>query len=193
MARLLSAAASGLLFGYGLALSGMTNPDKVLDFLDVAGDWDPSLLFVLGGAVAVALLAFRFILRQPEPLFERRFALPTAKEIDGPLVVGAIVFGVGWGISGYCPGPAFASLASPNWETLVFLPAVFSRDVAAPAYNFLSGEYGAHTRFRNRILHLSLACSLVLQAFTQRSAAMVFAVQSSTLQLRERPGDVRRG
>lgn len=125
MTRLLSVAASGLLFGYGLALSGMTNPDKVLDFLDVAGDWDPSLLFVLGGAVAVALVAFRFILRQPRPLFERRFALPTAKGIDGPLVVGAMVFGIGWGISGYCPGPAFASLAAPNWETLVFLPSVF--------------------------------------------------------------------
>ncbi len=125
MAKLLIAAASGLVFGYGLALSGMTNPDKVLDFLDVAGDWDPSLLFVLGGAVVVTLVAFRFILRRQGPVFERRFVLPSAKGIDGPLVLGAIVFGTGWGISGYCPGPAIASLAAPNWETLVFLPSIF--------------------------------------------------------------------
>lgn len=124
MSRLFGAAASGLLFGFGLALSGMTNPDKVLDFLDVAGDWDPSLLFVLGGAVAVALVAFRFILRRSQPLLEVRFTLPTARGIDGPLVVGAVVFGIGWGISGYCPGPAVASLAAPNWETWVFLPSV---------------------------------------------------------------------
>jgi len=125
MAKLLSAAASGLLFGYGLALSGMTSPDKVLDFLDVAGDWDPSLLLVLGGAVGVTLVAFRFILRRGAPLLDRAFRLPTAKGIDGPLIVGAILFGIGWGISGYCPGPAIASLAAPNWETWVFLPAVF--------------------------------------------------------------------
>lgn len=124
MARLTSAALSGLLFGFGLALSGMTDPRKVLGFLDVAGNWDPSLLFVLGGAVAVALVAFRFILRRPGPVFERRFAMPTAQGIDGPLVVGAILFGAGWGISGYCPGPAFAALAAPNWEVLVFLPSV---------------------------------------------------------------------
>lgn len=124
MSGLLGAAFSGLVFGYGLALSGMTNPDKVLDFLDVAGDWDPSLVFVLGGAVVVFAIAFRFILRRSRPLFGQRFELPSARDIDGPLVVGAILFGIGWGISGYCPGPAVASLAAPNWETWVFLPAV---------------------------------------------------------------------
>jgi uncharacterized membrane protein YedE/YeeE len=124
MAGLLGAAFSGLVFGYGLALSGMTNPDKVLDFLDVAGDWDPSLLFVLGGAVVIFAIAFRFILRRSRPLFAQRFELPSARDIDGPLVVGAVLFGIGWGISGYCPGPAVASLAAPNWETWVFLPAV---------------------------------------------------------------------
>ena len=115
---------SGLLFGYGLALSGMTNPERVLVFLDVAGDWNPGLLFAFGGAVAVTLVTFRLILRRSEPLFERRFALPSVNGIDGPIVVGALIFGTGWGISGYCPGPAFASLAAPSRETLVFLPCV---------------------------------------------------------------------
>lgn len=126
MARLAAAAVSGLLFGYGLALSGMTNPAKVLDFLDVAGRWDPSLMLVLGGAVAVSAVAFRFILRRHAPVFDTAFQLPAARDIDGPLVAGALLFGVGWGISGYCPGPAIATLAAPSWETWVFLPAVFA-------------------------------------------------------------------
>jgi uncharacterized membrane protein YedE/YeeE len=124
MGKYLSPFVAGLLFGLGLAVSGMTHASKVLGFLDVAGDWDPSLLLVLGGAVGVTIVAFRFILRRPAPVLEPGFKLPTAKDIDGPLVVGAAVFGIGWGISGYCPGPAIASLAAPNWETWVFLPAV---------------------------------------------------------------------
>jgi uncharacterized membrane protein YedE/YeeE len=114
----------GLLFGFGLALAGMTDPNKVLAFLDVAGDWDPSLLLVLGGAVGVTVIVFPVILRQPGPLLEPGFKLPTAQDIDGPLVVGAIFFGMGWGISGYCPGPIIASLAAPNGETWIVLPAM---------------------------------------------------------------------
>lgn len=125
MTRILGAGLAGILFGFGLALSGMTNPDKVLDFLDVTGSWDPSLLLVLGGAVGVTLVSFRFILRRPAPLLDRRFHLPSLRRTDGPLVVGAVLFGIGWGISGYCPGPAIASLAAPSWETWVFLPAFF--------------------------------------------------------------------
>ncbi len=102
----------------------MTHANKVLGFLDITGDWDPSLLLVLGGAVGVSVVAFRFILRRTAPVLEPAFRLPTVKDIDGPLVVGAAVFGIGWGISGYCPGPAIASLAAPNWETWVFIPAV---------------------------------------------------------------------
>ena len=124
MGKFISIFAAGLLFGLGLALSGMTHAAKVLGFLDVAGDWDPSLLLVLGGAVGVTIVAFRFILRRTVPVLEPAFRLPTAKDIDGPLVLGAVIFGVGWGISGYCPGPAIASLAAPNWETWVFIPAV---------------------------------------------------------------------
>ncbi len=125
MGRYISIFIAGLLFGLGLAISSMTHAAKVLGFLDVAGDWDPSLLLVLGGAVGVTAVAFRFILRRPAPLIEPVFRLPTAKDIDGPLLVGAAIFGIGWGISGYCPGPAIASLAAPNWETWIFLPAVF--------------------------------------------------------------------
>jgi uncharacterized membrane protein YedE/YeeE len=124
MGKYVGILAAGLLFGLGLAVSGMTHASKVLGFLDVAGDWDPSLLLVLGGAVAVTVVAFRFILRRPAPVLEPAFRLPTARDVDGPLVVGAAIFGIGWGISGYCPGPAIASLAAPNWETWVFLPAV---------------------------------------------------------------------
>ena len=117
---------AGLVFGLGLALSGMTSPAKVLDFLDLAGNWDPSLLFVLGGAVGVTAIVFRWILRRKKPLFSDQFFLPLAKNIDGKLIVGALIFGIGWGISGYCPGPAIASLASPNWETWIFLPAMLA-------------------------------------------------------------------
>ena len=124
MGKLLSVLAAGLLFGLGLAISGMTHASKVLGFLDITGDWDPSLLLVLGGAVGVSVVAFRFILRRKAPVLEPAFRLPSLKDIDGPLVVGAAIFGIGWGISGYCPGPAIASLAAPNWETWIFIPAV---------------------------------------------------------------------
>lgn len=115
---------AGLLFGFGLALSGMTHAGKVLDFLDIAGHWDPSLLFVLGGAVGMTLLTFRLILRRKTPLLADRFHLSRLQKVDRPLIAGAFIFGIGWGISGYCPGPAISLLAAPNWEALVFLPAM---------------------------------------------------------------------
>lgn len=124
MAKYLSSLLAGLLFGLGLALAQMTDPNKVLGFLDLAGDWDPSLLFVLGGAVGLAVLGFRLILLRRQPLFDSRFHLPTRRAIDTPLLLGSALFGVGWGIGGYCPGPAIAQLAAPNAETWVFLPAM---------------------------------------------------------------------
>jgi uncharacterized membrane protein YedE/YeeE len=124
MARHLASLLAGLLLGLGLAVSGMSHPEKVLGFLDLAGQWDPSLLFVLGGAVGVSALTFHFILRRPRPRFAARFHLPVAQDIDRPLLLGAVLFGIGWGIGGYCPGPAIAMLAAPNWETWVFLPAM---------------------------------------------------------------------
>lgn len=114
----------GLVFGFGLALSGMTHPEKVLGFLDVAGQWDPSLLFVLGGAVSVTLAGFYLIRKLPKPVFATAFRVTEARNIDRPLVIGSTLFGIGWGISGYCPGPAIALLAAPNWELWVFLSAM---------------------------------------------------------------------
>ncbi|MFT4510525.1 DUF6691 family protein [Caballeronia sp. 15711] len=122
--RYLASLVSGLLFGVGLALSGMTRPLKVLGFLDVTGRWDPSLIFVLGGAAAVATVAFHFILRRKAPLLAPSFDLPTTKIIDLKLIAGALIFGAGWALSGYCPGPAIALLAAPNVEALYLLPAL---------------------------------------------------------------------
>lgn len=115
---------TGLIFGFGLALSGMTQPEKVLGFLDVAGRWDPSLLFVLGGAVGVTAVAFRFILRRKKPVLDSRYYFSDEAHIDRALVLGAVLFGVGWGIGGYCPGPAVTLIAAPSWELWAFLPAM---------------------------------------------------------------------
>ena len=112
----LSAFGAGLLFGIGLWLSGMANPRKVLDFLDVTGNWDPSLLLVMGGAVAVTLSSFGPLIRIKQLKF------PTA--IDAPLVTGAAIFGLGWGLGGYCPGPALTALANLTAEALVFVAAM---------------------------------------------------------------------
>jgi uncharacterized membrane protein YedE/YeeE len=124
MAKNLIGLLTGLIFGFGLAISGMTQPEKVLNFLDMAGRWDPSLLFVLGGAVGVTLVAFRFILRRNKPVLDSRYYFSDATKIDQPLVLGAVMFGVGWGIGGYCPGPAVTLLAAPSWELWVFLPSM---------------------------------------------------------------------
>lgn len=114
----------GIIFGFGLALSGMTHTEKVLGFLDMAGTWDASLMFVLGGAVGVTLIAFRWIGKLRKPVFGYEFRLTLAHHIDAPLIIGSALFGIGWGISGYCPGPAIALLAAPNWELWVFVPAM---------------------------------------------------------------------
>jgi hypothetical protein len=119
-----SAAAAGLAFGVGLILSGMTRPSKVLAFLDVFGDWDPSLLFVMGGAVSVYAIGYR--LRHEKPIAADTYAVPSAGKVDARLLVGATVFGVGWGISGYCPGPAVVSLGSSSLGATVFLACVLA-------------------------------------------------------------------
>jgi uncharacterized membrane protein YedE/YeeE len=122
--NLVTAFLSGLLFGAGLILSGMSNPAKVLAFLDVGGVWDPSLLFVMVGAILVAALAFRFARTRVRPLFGSRIHVPGAGRIDVPLVLGSITFGVGWGLVGYCPGPALTSLAVGGRSTLLFVAAM---------------------------------------------------------------------
>ena len=124
--RALGALMAGAVFGTGLAVAQMIDPRKVLGFLDVAGAWDASLLFVLGGAVALAAAAFRVVLRRPTPLWDDRFHLGLRHGIDAPLLRGAVLFGIGWGLAGYCPGPAIASLAFGNSEALWFVPAMLA-------------------------------------------------------------------
>ena len=116
----------GLLFGLGLVISGMSDPAKVLNFLDLLGSFDPSLAFVMGGAVLVAFLGFRLVLARPAPLMAPRFQLPTRTDIDARLIVGPALFGIGWGLGGFCPGPAFTALGLGATGTLVFLPAMLA-------------------------------------------------------------------
>ncbi len=121
---LLLSLGAGFLFALGLGLSQMMNPAKVLNFLDIAGDWDPTLAFVMGGAVLVTMPAFRFILKRPHPRFAGRFYLPTKQDIDWRLVTGAAIFGIGWGIAGLCPGPAITAIASGLLPVLGFVIAM---------------------------------------------------------------------
>ncbi len=127
---------AGIVFGLGLAISQMINPQKVLAFLDVAGDWDPSLALVMGGALAVTFTAYRLVLRRPSPLFATRFHLPTRTDIDARLLAGAAIFGIGWGAAGYCPGPAIAGIALAGYgflEPFVFIAALLVGTLAAKA------------------------------------------------------------
>jgi hypothetical protein len=124
VSRNVAALLGGLLFGAGLAVSHMVEPTKVLAFLDVAGRWDPSLAFVMFSAVAVTFVAYRLVARRPTPLLDSKFFLPTRTHVDRPLVVGAAIFGVGWGLAGYCPGPAIAALGLGTWEAPVFVAAL---------------------------------------------------------------------
>ena len=119
------AVVTGLLFGAGLAASGMTNPEKVQGFLDLTGVWDPSLMFVMVGAVVVTLISFRFILKLSRPVFSEQFHMPSSTSIDTRLIIGAALFGTGWGLVGYCPGPALAAIAYLNSDVMIFLVAMF--------------------------------------------------------------------
>jgi uncharacterized membrane protein YedE/YeeE len=116
---------SGILFGAGLALSHMIDPNKVLNFLDVTGRWDPSLLFVMIGAVSVAMIAFRFILKRSAPLWSTSFQLPQKKSLDLQLISGAAIFGIGWGMSGYCPGPSVTGLSLFSLESVIMVLAIY--------------------------------------------------------------------
>lgn len=111
----------GLLFGSGLAASGMTNTAKVIGFLDIFGQWDPDLLFVMGSAVITTVISFRFVLKRKSPIFESTFSFPSNTEIDLKILLGAALFGIGWGLYGYCPGPAVAALVYLQPVTIVFL------------------------------------------------------------------------
>jgi len=136
MAALAISLAAGVIFGVGLAVSQMVDPAKVLAFLDVAGAWDPSLILVMGGAVLVFGAAFQLIRRRSRPLLAGRFVTPTVRDLDARLIGGSVLFGVGWGLVGYCPGPAIASLAFGLRESLIFVVATLA---GAALYNFVPG------------------------------------------------------
>ncbi len=126
MTRPLLGILAGLVFGTGLVLSGMSDPAKVLNFLDIAGTWDPSLLAVMAGASITAFFGYRLVWRLPAPVLSDGFDLPTARQIDAPLLLGAGLFGIGWGIGGLCPGPAWTALPLAAPGTLVFVPAMLA-------------------------------------------------------------------
>jgi len=134
MALPLSSFVIGIFFGLGLAVSEMINPARVIGFLDVAGRWGPTLMFVMGGALAITLPGYALILRRRQPLFNGEFFLPTKRDIDRQLILGAALFGIGWGLGGFCPGPALASLASGS-------PAVFLFVLAMIAGQWLASRY----------------------------------------------------
>jgi uncharacterized protein len=125
----------GLLFGSGLVIAGMANPQKVLNFLDIAaigtGGWDPSLAFVLGGAAIVTFIGYRSVLKRDHPLFDATFHLPKKTDIDLPIIIGPAIFGIGWGLAGFCPGPAFAALGTGSTQAVIFVIAMLAGMVGA--------------------------------------------------------------
>ena len=126
MPLILSAFASGLLFGLGLIVSQMVDPAKVLGFLDIFGNWDPSLAFVMGGAVAVSALGYLVAKRRGVPVLASRLEIPTRRDLDPRLISGAALFGIGWGLVGLCPGPALTALTFGPWQVFVFVAAMIA-------------------------------------------------------------------
>lgn len=124
MGRNLAALAGGLVFGIGLTISQMVNPQKVLAFLDVFGSWDPSLAFVMGGALIITAVGYRLVWRRKAPVFETRFQVPGNRSVDARLATGAVLFGIGWGLVGLCPGPVISALTLGSWPVVLFLVAM---------------------------------------------------------------------
>jgi len=141
--RLVSTYLIGLIFGVGISVSGMANPAKVLNFFDVAGTWDPSLILVMGGAVVVAFLGYRIVLRRPAPMIAPKFHLPDNPRIDARLLGGAAVFGLGWGIAGFCPGGALPALGTGRIEVLAFVAALIAGIFVAKGLMSLTGARAA--------------------------------------------------
>jgi uncharacterized membrane protein YedE/YeeE len=144
MLSVLTALASGLLFGLGLTVSQMINPDKVIAFLDVFGEFDPSLAFVMASAIPVSAIGYWFAAHRTSPICAPGCTLPTQREIDRPLALGAILFGLGWGLVGYCPGPALAGLALGNPGTVLFVFAMLVGMSAHTALPLLLGGRAKH-------------------------------------------------
>lgn len=130
MRDLIAGLSTGFVFGLGLCLSRMTDPAVVLGFLDLAGAWDPTLIFVMAGGVAVTFVGYRFVLQRNQPLWAPKFPPPVSGTIDPPLLSGAAIFGVGWGLAGYCPGPAVVSLVSGRRGVILFVVAMLAGMIA---------------------------------------------------------------
>ena len=126
MVRFVAIYLIGLVFGLGIMISGMANPAKVINFFDVAGSWDPSLAFVMMGALAVTFFGYRQVLARPAPILSSRFHLPTNRDVDSRLIAGSAIFGVGWGISGFCPGGALPAIGTGRSEVLAFVAAMIA-------------------------------------------------------------------
>ncbi len=142
-ANALVALIAGTLFGAGLAISGMTDPGKVIGFLDLAGQWDPSLAFVMGAAICISLPTFQLLSGRSRPVFASQYFLPTKQDLDPQLILGAVFFGIGWGIAGLCPGPAIANLASASPEILGFVVAMVAGMWLRDRMNSSPGRGGA--------------------------------------------------
>jgi uncharacterized membrane protein YedE/YeeE len=136
---------SGLLFGAGVTISEMVNPTKVLNFFDFLGAWDPTLIFVVGAGLLVALIGYQIILKREAPLFAPAFRLPASQGIDAKLLIGATLFGIGWGLSGFCPGPAVASLVFGRTESIAFVIAMAAGMILAKQNEKLQGAIGGQT------------------------------------------------
>ncbi len=143
MLRLLSASAIGIVFGAGIAISGMSNPAKVLNFFDVFGTWDPSLMLVMASALVVSFFGYRFVLRRPAPVFDLKFHLPTKRNLDLPLVGGSALFGVGWGIAGFCPGGAIPALGLGEPMPVIFVAAMVAGILAVKGLQSFSARRAA--------------------------------------------------
>ncbi|MBO6718241.1 MAG: YeeE/YedE family protein [Rhizobiaceae bacterium] len=144
MNKLISALLIGGVFGLGIALSGMANPAKVLNFFDIAGTWDPSLLVVMASALTVTAIGYRLVFgSQPKPVFDTRFDVPTNKSIDWQLVGGSVVFGIGWGVTGFCPGGAIPALGLGNTEAPIFVAAMAAGIAAAKLLKFRAANASA--------------------------------------------------
>jgi uncharacterized membrane protein YedE/YeeE len=141
--RLVIAYLIGLIFGVGIAISGMANPAKVLNFFDVAGTWDPSLMFVMAAALVVTFIGYRIVLREPRPLIDAKFHLPDNNALDTRLIGGSAVFGIGWGIAGFCPGGALPALGTGRIEVLAFVAALISGIFIARGLMALTGARAA--------------------------------------------------
>lgn len=166
--RLLSIFFAGVLFALGLVISGMTQPSKVVGFLDIFGNWDPSLALVMGGAVAVHSLAYRWVKGRNSPLLAPTFQIPTKKDIDSKLIIGSALFGVGWGLSGYCPGPAISSSVVGDPRTLIFASTMVGTMVF---YSRVTGSIGGRANREKKDADLGKSRSIESSQSTAGSTA----------------------